>query len=49
MPKEKCRSDTNRVHHNFEVDRSLKNNAKHERVIRQNDPDAIYEKEILDY
>jgi multisubunit Na+/H+ antiporter MnhC subunit len=39
--------DKDGIHHNYEVDRNVKNNVKHERVIRQNDPNAIYEKEII--
>lgn len=39
--------DLDGIHHNLEVDRNVRNNVKHERVIRKNDPEAIYEKEIL--
>ena len=36
------------VHYNYEVDRSATNNAAHERVIRKNDPNSIFEGEIIE-
>ena len=38
----------NEVHYNYEVDRSATNNAAHERVIRKNDPNSIFEGEIIE-
>ena len=34
-------------HYNYEVDRSVTNNATHEQVIKNNDPSSIFEGEII--
>lgn len=39
--------DNNDVHHNLEVDRSIKNNNKHEVVIKKNDPNSIFHGKVL--
>ena len=35
------------THYNYEVDRSAANNAAHEQVIKNNDPNSIFEGEII--
>ena len=39
--------DNNGVHHNFEIDRTIKNNQKHEEIIKKNDPNSVFHKKLL--